>query len=205
MSPHSDALGGHGFAGRFLAAIDDRSVTTALRIDGQVAHAALALDPVESDRRRCVGVKAIVDSGLLHALWSLPEGAPIPVETMSQRDLETVRDLGGGAVEIKDGYVVRTYSPIGTVRALAVSASSARVAVRGVGSYSPIFRRVALVTGAEVDEPDVELAIEYGIGLSRRVGDEWETLVEPAGPELGVPAVYRWWIAEIAYRNYLAS
>jgi hypothetical protein len=29
-----------------------------------------------------------------------------------------------------------------------------------------------------------------------------ELLVEPRPPLLGVPAVYRWWISELSYRNW---
>ena len=89
--------------------------------------------------------------------------------------------------------------------AVGAMATSARAAVTAVGGYPTIFKRFALVSGATVDPYEVDRARGYGIGVSHLVDDEWVSVLEPGSAELGVPAVYRWWIAEIAYRNYLAS
>lgn len=206
MSSRSDPTGERGLAGAVLAANDDRPVvTTRLRIDGQVVSAALLLDSTEVDRRRGVGIGAVADAGLLHALWTLPEGLPMPLNTVNDLDLDTLSELGEGTIEFDDSRAMRTYRPIGTVCALAAVAANAGSAVRSVGAFPTIFRRLAMVTGPVVDQVDLDLACAYGVGVSHLAGDEWKTLLEPAAAELGVPAVYRWWIAEIAYRNYLAS
>jgi hypothetical protein len=46
-------------------------------------------------------------------------------------------------------------------------------------------------------------AREWGIGIAR-VDEHGVEVLVPAEPGVvGVPAVYRWWVAELAYRQWL--
>ena len=75
-------------------------------------------------------------------------------------------------------------------------------AVRQVAQHPPIYQRVAVCT--HHSSPDaIDVAQRFGIAAVQTSADGTLVLSEPSGPELGVPAVYRWWVSELAYRSWL--
>jgi hypothetical protein len=173
-----------------------------LRVDGVRCFASFALDASEDRRRRAMAVGPTTDRRLLHALWDLPEDVPVPWGSLDALDAATLREVGRGFVQDLGGAVLRLYRPAGRVTAVAAIAGRLDEAVRRVGQYPPIFRRLAVCVGVnDVRDEDVDLAVRYGIGGVVLQESQARVVVDPAPPQLGVPSVYRWWIGELAYRN----
>ena len=186
----------------------DLRVEAELCVDGARFSALLHVDCEEHDRRRRLGLGAATSTGLLHALWNLPWGISFPRSVLDPADLATLTELGQGWVEESEGLVTRRYQPAGTVQAIAVIDSVLARAISRAATHSPTVRRHAvwsrpseLVSGRVA--MSLRHALEIGVGVS--VAGEWgsNVLVEPAVPLVGRPAVFRWWQAEIAYRNWI--
>lgn len=76
-----------------LAVRHDQRLTCALRaavdtdvvvvtIDGVRVAAAFDIDSIEHARRHATGVGAVTATSLLHGLWLLPSGVPVPAEAL---------------------------------------------------------------------------------------------------------------------------
>ncbi|MDQ1536287.1 MAG: hypothetical protein QOE58_680 [Actinomycetota bacterium] len=173
-----------------------------LRIDGNRFFVEFAIDREEHRRRRALGVGAASGTGLLHALWELPAGIPIPEQCLTQRDVSTLRDHGKGYVEGTD-VLTRSFSPAGTIRAVVVVANQLDEAIGRLRRLPPIFRRLAVALRSPARSASASvLGGTTGIGTAVIGRGGAELLVAPAPAILGVPAVYRWWLAELAYRNW---
>ena len=54
-----------------------------------------------------------------------------------------------------------------------------------------------------VELPTEYMAREWGVGIISVRSDSHPEVLVPASPaEVGVPSVYRWWVAELAYERY---
>jgi hypothetical protein len=186
----------------------DLPAETELCVDGARFSALLRVDREEHDRRRRLGLGAATSTGLLHALWNLPWGMSFPRSVLDPADLATLTELGQGWVEDREGLVTRRYQPAGTVQAIAVIDSDLARAISRAAAHSPTARRHAvwstpreLLSGRAI--MSLRHAVEVGVGVT--VSGNWgsKMLVEPAAPLVGRPAVFRWWQAEIAYRNWI--
>lgn len=176
-----------------------------LRVDGFRVQAAFTVDEVEAQRRSDAGLSAVTNTGLLHALWTLPEGEDLPLGVLDAIDADTLSTLGVGTVEIQAEVVRRTYRPVATVHAVACAGRSPHSLLRTLVAFPPIFDRFAVLSASQVlDTADLDSARAGGIGIVRYDGSTAE-IVEAPAKVLGRPAVYRWWIAELAYRDYLAN
>lgn len=135
------------------------SSVTGLSVDGLRFFVSFVLDAHEDQRRRRIGVGAVSDRRLLHALWELPEGIPVRWDDVSSVDAETLRQSGQGLVDGAGDLVRRSYRPVCRVTTVAVVAARLGDAVRRVGELPPIFRRLAVATGArppargDIDSP----------------------------------------------------
>ena len=181
-----------------------------LSVDGHKYLAGLELDPAEHARRSQNHLGAVTSTGLLHALWELPFGVAISWKSLSCMDRSTLDRAGDGWVDRTEDSVVRTYQPAGLVRSIFVSHPSLSKAVKGAASHPPTVRRVALWTdAADVWSPTHEASLAkaraLGVGIWASSGEHVSQLLEPAQPLLGRPVVFRWWQAELAYRNWLSS
>jgi hypothetical protein len=89
------------------------------------------------------------------------------------------------------------------VRAVAGVAKSFRGALAKLAGIPPIYGRVAVCTGG--DEPTAALrerAAQSGVGLvtvADGLSHSWCATIDPV---IGVPAIYRWWVAEIVYDSW---
>jgi hypothetical protein len=179
-----------------------------LRVDGNNFLAGFRITNSEHNRRRKLGVGAATSTGLLHTLWTLPLGVPVLRSSLPQRDQNTLNHEGFGWIDDDGCTVQRTYEPPGTVGTVIVVDTSLPRAVRRVASHPPTTRRIA-VWRRNSDRPprpqrdQVERARSFGIGIYIvEHGRCCEVLA--FGPALpGLPAVFRWWQAELAYRNWL--
>jgi hypothetical protein len=185
-----------------------RDIVAELCVDSHSFSAVLQLDLEEHADRQHRGLGAVDATGLLHALWTLPHGIGFPRSVIDPLDLRTLAEQGTPWVEDDCGSIRRRYRPIGTVDLVAVAHSSLSRAVSRVAEHPPSFRRLAIwLTDSSPIRTGTghafESAANRGIGIAA-VGD-WgcALLLEPAARVTGRPAVYRWWLAEIAYRNWL--
>lgn len=173
-----------------------------LCIDGSDLVGLFEVDTAEHDRRTAVGVGAATSTGLLHALWELPEGVQIPRSRLSQQDLSTIETLGHGYVE-GAGDLTRVYVPAGRISALVVVKRDLSRAVKRASLLPGICWRVAASTGSgPISGEILELTARTGVGATVVSSDEVTVVAEPHAPVIGSPAVVRWWLAELAYRNW---
>jgi hypothetical protein len=179
-----------------------------LMIDGASTWALFEVDADEHFRRREVGLGAATSRALLHALWSLPFDIPVPGAALSAMDRATLADEGHGFISGEfDDVLVRVFRPAGTIRLLATLNSDLASAIGAAGRLVPVFTRVAIWSSRRPElgrqsMVDVSAACVMGVGVVG-VSEEVELLVRPGPPILGIPSVFRWWMAEIAYRNWL--
>lgn len=185
-----------------------RDVVAELCVDRHAFSAVLQLDLEEHADRQHRKLGAVDATGLLHALWSLPYGIGFPPSVIDPLDLRTLSEQGASWVEDDCGSIRRRYRPIGTVDLVAVAHSSVSRAVSRVAEHPPSFRRLAIwLTGSPPAHGGrgrvLNGAADKGIGVA--AAGDWgcAVLLEPGARVTGRPAVYRWWLAEIAYRNWL--
>lgn len=183
------------------ALIDAYAVT--ISIDGSAMVAWLDLDLQEHRRRQTCGAGAITSTGLLHGLWLLPTGAPVPAASLPAEKVNRLRAAKGAVTESDAGFE-RLYSPPGIVRAVAfVGRRWDRIVERAI-RFTPIVQRYAIaVDPLSTMSPCVEAgAREWGVGAVEVADGQACQIVAASLPERGVPSVYRWWIAELAYRSW---
>lgn len=196
-----------------LALQHDQSLSCALRaaVDMKVllvtidrVRVAVAFEPDLSEhrRRQALGTGAVTATSVLHGLWLLPSRIPVPAAALPDHKRDRLSRLPALVTSIDD-QLRRTYEAPGVVRALASGGRSARRAVELVARFSPIFYRYAVVNGDSSLPAVITYAFENGVGVLQT--DDEEARVVSAAPEAvrGVPAVYRWWIAELAYEAWL--
>jgi hypothetical protein len=181
-----------------------------LSVDGHHYLVGLELDPAEHARRSRNNLGAVTSTGLLHALWELPFGVSISWESLSSTDRSTLDQAGEGWVAHKDDSVLRLYQPAGLIRSVFISNHSLSKAVREAASHPPTVRRVAFWAEApdslsSTQEASLAKARELGVGVWASSRDGVSQFLQPAPPLLGRPVVFRWWQAELAYRNWLSS
>jgi hypothetical protein len=172
-------------------------------VDGENLVAVFELDRGEHDRRSELGVGAVVSRPLLHGLWLLPALVPVPttsIPLVKQRRLRSAHEFvreGAGGFE-------RTYSPAGVVRAVAFAGAEASRSVGRAIRFTPIVQRVVLTSReARASQSARDLAASFGIGIVEVDSTGPDLIVRPSPAVIGAPAVYRWWIAELAYASWL--
>ena len=176
-------------------------------IDGARFLAHLVVDSEQAELRSTRSIGAVTSTAALHALWNLPP-TPVKVGTLSELDVETLSGLPLGLVELaQSGLMARCYRPIGEVRMLATASSSLWPGVRRAMAIPPIFER-ACVWLSSPAEPfpateSIAAARRSGTGIVRFAGEQAQVVVPLRRRIAGVPAVYRWWVAELAYESKL--
>ena len=174
-------------------------------IEGSKMLGAFELLPDEHERRQRVGVGAITSKALLHGLWLLPLGGFVPSGALPDLKVQQLREAPYSAIETNLGFW-RTYDPPGILRSVAFSSNNVAQAVQRAVKFTPIFQRFVLTNEARGPVPwPVEcLAREWGIGIiALREHADPQVVVPASPPEIGVPSVYRWWVAELAYQRFL--
>jgi hypothetical protein len=90
------------------------------------------------------------------------------------------------------------------VTAIGVMGNRTRHVIDATALQTPAFRRVALLARSAPGDASalVRRAVAAGIGLAFVGNPAIETAVPAPRALLGVPGVFRWWIAELAYRSW---
>ena len=171
-------------------------------LDGKDVGLLFEVDRSEHRRRVDLGVGAVGSRRLLHALWELPGAVAWPVDATDPVDVATLEADGAGFVDIDHNTITRLYEPAGAVRAVVVVRSRLADAVRSASLMPPIFHRLAVATLQAGVAEAVACARSVGVGAAVCTASELDLRVAPAEPMLGVPGVYRWWLAEVAYQGW---
>ncbi|MDE0493985.1 MAG: hypothetical protein OXH54_08620 [Acidimicrobiaceae bacterium] len=174
-------------------------------IDGSEMLGAIEICCAEHERRTQSDIGAITSTALLHGLWLLPPHTPTPVGMLPDIKVQRLRAAPHTAVETAAGFE-RTYSPPGVLRSVTFRGRRVERAVARAARFTPIVQRYVLVDESQqpVAWPTECVAREWGVGIvALRRGNSPEVLVPASPVETGIPSVYRWWIAELAYERYL--
>jgi hypothetical protein len=180
-----------------------------LSVDGRRYIAGLHLNTAEHLRRRQVGLGAATSTGLLHALWELPYGISFSKGSFSDIDCCTLAQADERWVQRVGDDFVRMYQPVGAIKWISVSDRSLARAVNKAASHPPTVRRTAIWnTSTDGRSPKAAATLLkaklLGVGVLVFDGIRTHELVEPSDAIHGRPAVFRWWQAELAYRNWLS-
>ena len=174
-------------------------------IEGSAMLGAFDLSLHEHERRARAGVGAITSTALLHGLWLLPPGGSTPPGVLPEVKVQRLRAAPHTVVETDAGFE-RTYSPPGILRLVAFSGRCVERSVHRAARFTPIIQRFALIDESREPVPSSAqcAAREWGVGIiSLREGACPQILVPASPAEMGIPHVYRWWVAELAYERYL--
>jgi hypothetical protein len=179
-----------------------------LCVDGRRYIAGLRLNSVEHSRRQQVGLGAAASTGLLHALWELPYGISFPYRSFSEMDCMTLMEADDRWVQHTGNDFVRMYQPAGAIKSITASDRSLARAVDKAASHPPTVRRTAIWnTSTDGRSPKATATLLkarlLGVGVLAFDGIRTHELVETSEAERGRPAVFRWWQAELAYRNWI--
>ena len=174
-----------------------------MRIDGRALIAAFELNPSEHTRRATLGAGAVTSRAVLHGLWLLPMGIPVRADEIPAMKRRRLRESSHFAAETEAGFQ-RLYSPACIVRAVAFAGSDATRCVEHAMRFPPIVQRVVVTEEGRPAPNEVRrLAVEFGVGMIELRERDYVVLEQPPEPVVGVPAVYRWWIGELAYEAWL--
>ena len=173
-------------------------------IDGLPMTGAFELYRDEHERRQGAGVGAITCRALLHGLWLLPPGGSTPLSMLPDVKVQRLQAAPHVAIETNGGFV-RSYEPPGVLRSLAFYGKDLKRSVERAARFTPIVQRFVLVEEQQIVHPSVDwFAREWGVGIIRlRQGSSPRVLVPASPAEVGIPSVYRWWVAELAYERFL--
>lgn len=192
---------------RSLALAAMRELTSlpvvAVCLDGSRLVAAFDPDHHEHARRVALRVGAVTSTPMLHGLWLLPAGIPVPVESVPSVKRRQLRDAHHFVAESQTGFE-RLYSPPGIVRAVCFTGTEPMRSIGRAARFTPIVERIVVTqAGVHTSRRARSVADEYGIGLLEASEAEVKIVLPPRAAVMGVPAVYRWWIAELAYESWL--
>ena len=177
--------------------------TVTVCLEGWSLVAAFDPDLQEHGRRSAVGAGAVTSRPLLHGLWLLPSGIPVPSSAIPAKKLGRLRDAHHFVVEGRSGFE-RLYAPPGIIRAVCFSGAEPLRSIERAARFTPIVERVVVTPpGVQASQGATVLAREFGVGLIEARDDGTSVLLSPRAAVVGVPAVYRWWIAELAYASWL--
>lgn len=168
-------------------------------VDGRHVSVAILVDPVEHRRRQLAGIGAVTSTGMLHGLWLLPTGGTVPADEIPPLKRARFRSEPGWVSESPRGFE-RLYNPAGAVIAAAVARRRPRDALLLADALPPILARYVVVRAPSPTL--IQDATDSGIGVIT-VEQDARVLIEPRLCETGRPAVYRWWLGEIAYEQWL--
>ena len=188
-------------------AASDSHVIADVRLDGVQYLLRLSIDPAEEARRSRYRLGGVVNTGVLHALWSLQE-SPADRGHLDPRDIATLERCDPGLVVLSGKQMVRLYKPIGVVDLIASRRLGPSLAIARALVMPPIFQRVAIWRRDSLGNSEfafMDRARRDGVGLIESDDDTTTVLSHPRPAVRGVPGVYRWLVAELAYDSWLQA
>lgn len=190
-------------------------MTTATRFTAQVpsfpgytgATLHLDIDATEHARRQAAGIGPVTGHGFggLDHLMALPDGIPVPLNTLTPAQRAYVKKAPAAICTIADGHVTRH-----AVRPCRIDLATVRAKYTGTGvlgsasRFAPFCARAVVIKRLWNRGEDFTPFDFYGIGIFlERPDGGTTTLLEPRPwrPMRHTPA--GWWFAERAYAAYL--
>lgn len=182
--------------------LDGRAGTrVAIAAHNSVVIVVIEVDQGEHERRRELGIGALTDRRSLHVLWAMPQEERVHVDTVPPEDLCTLERLRPSFVDQIGKCYVRSFQPAARVLGCIGNGKTAESAVKRLSQVPPIFTRVAV--SGRLTEGAAASALRRRVGLAKPASGGWVVQAEAPPPVLGVPSVYRWWIAEQAYDAWI--
>jgi hypothetical protein len=169
------------------------AVPTRIPVAGCTAW--LNLDADELRRRQTIGMGAVTSTALLSSLWELPSGGSVPSSALEPSIVARLRSAECVVTESTNGFR-RNYAPIGTVSAVAFSGRQSLKAFGRAAAFTPIVRRYAVIPARDFTSEIADLGEKWGVGIAIHDG---QTPIDARAAEVGIPHVYRWWLAELAF------
>jgi hypothetical protein len=199
-----------GVAESFAAAARAASATvranevrrTLMSIMATEALVCYRLDDGEHARRQRAGTGAIGSADVLDLLLGLPIALPVPVASLTRRELAALRLAPPGAIARSDGQVTRhAVAPVAVELAL-VAARSWRTGLEVAGRFTPFCSPAMVLRRRPANVADLRLqAGFYGVGVIVVDDLETEVLVEPAAFQRRRFAAAGWRFLEEVYRK----
>lgn len=188
--------------------LSEQDTVVRLDLDATPYLAQLRLRTQEVRRRQTLSLGAVTSTGLLHALWNIPVTG-IPANDLSERDRRTLMGADGLVVE-QGGILSRLYQPPGEVLLLGARRTTPNSAIARALQIPPVFQRVAMWSArsrpTQRDAWLFRLALRNGLGMIEFDETLRPSLIQaPTSPAPGTSAVYRWFVAEIAFRSWLQA
>jgi hypothetical protein len=175
-----------------------------ITLEGRSVMVALEVDPSEHARRSGIELGAVCSRRLLHALWELPANVIWPRSGLDAADLVAFSEARRGLVDNDGERLVRLYQPAGAVLAVGLRRANLFEAVKQVALFPGIFGRYAFASRrSRTDDQAAATASMLGVGTAIEQSAGLAVLSEAMSPQVGVPSVYRWWLAEVAYDVWL--
>ncbi len=151
----------------------------------------------EIRRRDAAGVGAIVDRGVINALWELPDGIDFPRSALPDWVLERLKTQ---IPRDASNTIRRDLRPPLTIHAAAGTGPSLSRILDAVGQLSSVCATAAVVTARPPtpDDPALLDAQLFGVGVGAVDGHRVHVLnhAQPMRPDLGA---YQWHVAELLY------
>ncbi|TDD32901.1 hypothetical protein E1287_21095 [Actinomadura sp. KC06] len=162
----------------------------------------------EAGRRRAARIGAITSPDVLRLLLGLPTGVPVPLAALTGPERCVLQSAPGGAVQVKDRFVIRLAEPPVEVGLAVVTAATWRQGLERAGRFAPFCSRAMVLPRMPRDIDVLRMEADfYGIGVII-AGASAQT------PELIVPATgFRrnrftaagWLFLEEAYRQVVRA
>jgi hypothetical protein len=167
-------------------------------LGGRDYLAGLDFSPEALAARAEYGRRAILDYETIFALWKLPTGGRVKIESIAESELALLAGLPPSLVSLQGSTIERHVVPVVDVKVLVASCSQPAAAWSSFGDiwWAPI--EVA-VLGARPSSLTQAKATRFGIGL---VADgAWVT--PPRLKRAGRPTPLRWWQSELVLSQAL--
>ncbi|MEV1026679.1 hypothetical protein [Streptomyces sp. NPDC050264] len=170
-----------------------------VRARGVQTVLAVRLNTAEVERRQREGMAPLLDIAVLDGLMQLPAGLPVPASSLSPLERKLLRQCPAGAVQWRDGTLVRqAVRPLRVDAAVVRSLRPTMSCLRRAGRFGAYAATSVWLNGSA---KDVELlvmeAAVYGIGVVRGRADEApDLLVAPRGLPQPRHTAAGWLLAE---------
>ncbi|TDO14926.1 hypothetical protein EV580_3064 [Mycobacterium sp. BK086] len=168
---------------------------------GQRAQAVVAFHHDEIGRRAAVGLEAVTDKALLHALVQLPWCIAVHTSEMPPGLLTVVDAAPPGVVDRDGSWRIRRLRPPLTVDAVLVGGSAWRSVMGRVAHFAPFCQMIAVFPIAPPAFRDVAWEAAFdGIGVWTGLQPDWTEAIAPRPFRRRAWKAAGWSFHEYAYK-----
>ena len=176
------------------------------------ATLTLHIDETEHARRQQAGLGVAIGHGFagLDTLMALPEGMPVPLDELTDRQRAYVHGAPVGVCAVAGGQVTRlAVRPCRVTMATVHCRRACTLCLNCASQFAPFSARHVVVERTPDPRTDADQLMDfafYGVGVTVHApGGEPEVWLEPRPPRPVRHTAASWWFAETAYGQYLAQ